>query len=38
MSGSVLASQATRLSRRLLMLLMLKVTIFRVRASIYNLL
>jgi hypothetical protein len=36
MSGSVLASQATRLSRRLLMLLMLKVTIFRVQASIYN--
>ena len=35
MSGSVLASQSTRLSRRLLMLLMLKVTIFRVQASIY---
>jgi len=38
MSGSVLASQATRLSRRLLMLLTLKVAIFRVLASIYNLL
>lgn len=36
MSGSVLASQSTRLSRRLLMLLMLKVTIFRVQASIYT--
>src|SRR4029077_3708028 len=36
MSGSVLASQATRLSRRLLMLLMLKVAIFGVQASIYN--